>query len=601
MCFQFQEPSLFSLYKQLVFVDDGGMEILKRYFSQYRTSFILAVIAVALESLCDLLGPTFMARIIDEGILKNSLPAVYYWGFLMLLFSALGAIFALSRNYLSSKVSQACGAQLRRDLFAKILHLNIPSFDTMNTGSLITRMTSDVQQVTQAVNGTMRIFIKAPVATIGSIILATSINARLSLIIYCVVIVLFLLIYIAMRLSYERFSRLQTSLDRMNSRVEEYLLSIRLVKAFGTYDNEQAKFEQDNQRLQANSLDAQMVVTVLSPLLSLVVGFGTLGILLLGSRLFSLSLANAGDISAFSIYIALMLSSILMMTNVFNILIRTKASLKRIQEVFVYKSEGEDEGDLTTEMPPVTELAFTHVGFSYEGKGGPKVLQDISFCVKQGQSLAIIGPTGAGKSTIASLLLRFYDVQEGSIIIGSRDIKSIDRQTLRGNIALVSQQPGLFSGTIEENLKWGKPQAKVQEMEEALAQAQAGFVQGMEHKTSSWVERGGATLSGGQKQRLALARALLKDSPILVLDDATSALDTFTEAKVRATLMAGKQNKILIFITQRCSLARTADAILVLEDGRQMGLGSHRQLLEHCAVYRDIFTSQNGWNGNGAH
>jgi ATP-binding cassette, subfamily B, multidrug efflux pump len=577
------------------------MEILKRYFSQYRTSFILAVIAVALESLCDLLGPTFMARIIDEGILKNSLAAVYYWGFLMLLFSALGAIFALSRNYLSSKVSQACGAQLRRDLFAKILHLSIPSFDTMNTGSLITRMTSDVQQVTQAVNGTMRIFIKAPVATIGSIILATSINARLSLIIYCVVIVLFLLIYIAMRLSYERFSRLQKALDRINSRVEEYLLSIRLVKAFGTYDNEQAKFEQDNQRLQANSLDAQMVITVLSPLLSLVVGFGTLGILLLGSRLFSLSLANAGDISAFSIYIALMLSSILMMTNVFNILIRTKASLKRIQEVFVYKSEGEDESDLITEMPPVAELAFTHVGFSYEGEGGPKVLQDISFCVKQGQSLAIIGPTGAGKSTIASLLLRFYDVQEGSITIGPGNIKNIDRQTLRRNIALVSQQPGLFSGTIEQNLKWGKPQAKVHEMEEALAQAQAVFVQEMEHKTFSWVERGGTTLSGGQKQRLALARALLKDSPILILDDATSALDTFTEAKVRATLLARKQNKILIFITQRCSLARTADTILVLEDGRQMGLGSHRQLLENCAVYRDIFTSQNGWNGNGAH
>ncbi len=580
------------------------MEILKRYFSQYRTPFILAIIAVALESLCDLLGPTFMARIIDDGILNNSLSAVYYWGLLMLLFSGLGALFALSRNYLSSKVSQACGAQLRRDLFAKILHLPIPSFDTMNTGSLITRMTSDVQQVTQAVNGTMRIFIKAPVATIGSIILATSINARLSFIIYGVVLILFLLIYLAMRLSYERFTRLQKAMDKMNSRVEEYLLSIRLVKAFGTYDNEQVKFEHDNQQLQTSSLAAQMVVTVLSPLLSLIVGFGTLGILLLGSKLFSLSLVNAGDISAFSVYIALMLGSILQMTNIFNILIRTKASLNRIQEVFSHDSEGANKGDTAPEphtgMPPATELAFSQVGFSYEGEGGPKVLQDISFCVRQGQSLAIIGPTGAGKSTIAALLLRFYDVQDGSITIGTRDIKSIDRESLRQNIALVSQQPGLFSGTIERNLKWGKADASREALEEALAHAQAGFVHEMEHGMRTIVGSGGSTLSGGQKQRLALARALLKDSPILVLDDATSALDTLTEAKVRAKLLAERQQKILIFITQRCSLARTADTILVLEDGRQMGLGSHTQLLANCEVYRDIYVSQNGWDDHGA-
>ncbi len=574
------------------------MNILRRYFAKYRTPFSFAAIAVALESLCDLLGPTFMARIIDEGILKNSLSDVYHWGFLMLLVSSFGALFALSRNYISSKVSQSFGADLRHDLFSKILHLTIPSFDTMENGSLVTRMTSDVQQVTQAVNGTMRVFIKAPLTTIGSIILATLLNVRLSLIIYGVVIILFVLIYLGMRLSYDRFSKLQKALDNINSRVEEYLLSVRLVKAFGTYSDEQAKFEIYNQRLQTDSVNAQMIITLLNPLLSLVVGLGTLGILFLGSKLFSRSLVNAGDISAFTVYIAQMLGSILMMTNVFNILIRTKASLQRIEEVFVLDPQ-DKTANSNCNMPSMRELSFSHVSFSYEGEGNPKVLDDISFHVEAGKSLAIIGPTGAGKSTIAALLLRFYDVQEGSICVGNTNIKDIDRQTLRQNISFVSQQPGLFSGTIEKNVTWGKVNARRQEIHDALTQAQALFVEEMGQKEQSRVGSGGATLSGGQKQRIALARALLKDSPILVLDDATGALDALTEAKVRTTLLSHSENKILIFITQRCSLARNADCILVLENGKQMGLGTHAAMLENCPVYQDIFVSQNGRDAHG--
>ncbi|WP_320130174.1 ABC transporter ATP-binding protein [uncultured Sphaerochaeta sp.] len=575
------------------------MNILRRYVHTYRTPFILAIIAVALESLCDLLGPTFMARIIDEGILKNSMEAVYHWGLLMLFISALGALFALSRNFLSSKVSQAFCADLRHDLFSSILHLSIPSFNTLETGSLITRMTSDVQQVTQAVNGTMRVFIKAPVTTVGSIILSTMLNARLSCIIYGIVIILFLLIYLGMHISYDRFTKLQKALDAINSRVEEYLLSVRLIKAFGTYTNEQAKFENINQQLQFDSVQAQMIITFLTPLLSFIVGLGTLGILLLGSKLFSLSLVNAGDITAFTVYITQLLGSILMMTNVFNILIRTKASLKRIEEVFSKEALSEIS-QTNSDMPPVTELSFSHVNFSYVGQKNSKTLEEISFSIQSGHSLAIIGPTGAGKSTIASLLLRFYDVQEGSIRIGNTDIKDIDKHKLRQAIAFVSQEPSLFSGTLEKNLTWGKKNANKQEMKEALFLAQALFVQDMVDKEQSHIGSGGATLSGGQKQRIALARALLKDSPILLLDDTTSALDTITEAKVRTALLSHKENKILIFITQRCSLASKADNILVLENGKQMGLGTHAQLLSNCSVYREIFVSQNGRETHGA-
>lgn len=569
------------------------MELLKRYLTKYRKPFILALVAVALESLCDLLGPTFMAKIIDLGILKNSLPAVYHWGFFMLLFSLIGLVFAISRNYLSSNVSQACGSDLRRDVFSKILHLDVSSFEHLSPGSLITRMTSDVQQVTQAVNGTMRIFVKAPLTTIGSIVLATSINPRMSMVIYTVVILLFSAIALGMRLSYKRFTALQQALDTMNSRVSEYLHSVRLVKAFGTFAHEQQLFEEDNASLESSSIRAQMIITLLSPLLTLIVGLGTVGILMLGSRLFSLSLANAGDISAFTVYIALMLGSILQMTNIFNILIRTKASLRRLEEVFAQPSE--EEPSLANPMPKVTELAFSHVGFSYEGKEGVPALQDISFHVKSAQSIAIIGPTGSGKSTIASLLLRFHDPQQGVITLDGFPLSSLDRTDLRRHIAYVSQNPALFRGTVEENLHWGDPSATKAQIDDALAQAQALFVTDGKQAVAS----GASNLSGGQKQRLALARALLRHSPILLLDDATSALDAITEAKVRSSLLADKEERIIIFITQRRSLARSADLILVLEDGRQMGLGTHAQLLEDCPVYQGIFASQNGWNGHG--
>ncbi|MFA6844618.1 MAG: ABC transporter ATP-binding protein [Sphaerochaetaceae bacterium] len=572
------------------------MDILRKYFPKYKRLFFLAVFCVSLESICDLMGPTFMAQILNKGIEKQSLAAVYYWGGLMILATAFGAVFAISRNILASKVSQSFGADLRYDLFSKILHISGGDADKIENGSLITRMTGDVTQVTQAVNGTMRIFIKAPVTCIGSIILASVLNLRLSIIVYCIVIVVGFLIYISMKLSYPLFFRLQKAMDRINTRIEEYLIGIRLVKAFGTYDNEIQKFDTDNTTLMNSGVKAQMIITLIAPLLTLTVGLGTATALYFGSILFGKGLTHAGDISAFTVYMAQILSSLLMITNIFNIFVRTKASLERIKEVFTSK---DDFPQSNVKEQLAGSVQFEDVSFSYPKGSGIPAINHISFALKEGESLAIIGPTGSGKSTITWLMLRLYDVDKGRILLGGKDIRNLGSDVLRQNIALVPQKAMLVSGTVRENLLWGNSEASDESIEEALIQTDALFVHEMGQGLSSTLSSGATNLSGGQKQRLSIARGLIKDCPVLVLDDATSALDAITEAKVRSNLLSHKNNKTIILVTQRCSTAMGADKILVLENGYCLGLGSHQQLLKECQVYKDIYDSQLGGLDNG--
>lgn len=567
------------------------MDIFRRYFPTYRTQFLVAVLCVALEAVCDLLCPTFMARIIDYGIQQQSLPEVWHWGRLMLLATAFGAIFATLRNVLAGKVSQSFGADLRHDLFKKTLSLSTESADHIQPGSLITRMTGDVTQVTQMVNGTMRVFIKAPVTCLGSIILATLLSWRLSLIIYAVVALVIFLIIQCMRTSYPRFRLLQQAMDHLNTRVEEYLLGIRLVKAFGTEKEERRKFGTDNDALRTTAVQAQRPVTLLSPLLTLIVGLGTVLVLFWGSRLFSLSMTNAGDISAFTIYMAQMLSSLLMITNIFNIFVRTKASLERIDEVM----QAPDDVS-TIHMGKVIHGAITcnHLDFSYPEGSGTMALDDITFHLEPGASLAVIGPTGSGKSTLAWLLLRMYEVKDGMLQLDGNPISAYGTDEVRHAISLVPQKPSLFTGTVRENLTWGAPQATDDAVKDAIDIADAAFLYDIPGGLEGRIDAGGANLSGGQKQRIAIIRAILRNTPILILDDATSALDALTATRVQQALLSRSPRPTTLLITQRCSTAISAERILVLENGKQMGLGSHAQLLASCPVYQDIWQTQNG-------
>ncbi len=566
-----------------------GMGFYGKYFKKYKFPFLAAIFCVASEAICDLLNPTLMSNIINKGIGQGRISEVYYWGALMLTVTVLGACFAVTRNILASRVSQRMGADLRYDLFEKIIYFSEQSADRIESGSLITRMTNDTSQITLFVNGIMRIFMKAPITCVGSIVLATILNFRLSLIIYSIVAVVAFLIIISMKLSYPRYTTLQKAIDRVNSVVQEYLIGVRLIKAFGTYDQESEKFEDANSNLMQKGISAQMIITLISPLMTLSVGIGTVIVIYVGSRLFGLNLANPGDITAFTVYMSQILMSLIMITNIFNVFVRTKASTARIKEVF------DCDGDFTGDGEVIElkgNIDFENVTFAYPNGSGVPALKNLSFSVKSGQTLAIIGPTGSGKSTIAWLLLRFYDVNSGRILIDGHDIKDLGIDTVRGNIAIVPQNPMLFSGTVAENIRWGNKYATDEMLHRAAEKAQADFIGRMQNGFESFLGSAGVNVSGGQKQRISIARAIIKNSPVLILDDATSALDAVTEAKVRENLkdMAGKQT--VIIITQRCGTAMTADRILVLDKGEKVGFGTHDQLMKDCEVYRDIYRTQ---------
>ncbi|GFZ33594.1 ABC transporter [Clostridium zeae] len=536
-----------------------------------------------------MLGPTLMSNIVNTGIEQGSLSKVYYWGALMVLVTVIGAGFAVTRNILASKVSQRMGADLRYDLFEKIVHFSELSADKLESGSLITRMTNDTSQITQFVNGIMRIFLKAPITCIGSIVLASLLNFKLSLIIYSVVAVVGILIIVSMQLSYPRFYKLQQAMDKVNSVVQEYLIGVRLVKAFGTYDKETEKFEVANTNLMKKGIASQMIVTLTSPLITLTVGIGTVIVILMGSRMFVSKLASPGDIAAFTIYMAQILTSLIMITNIFNTFVRTKASTVRIKEVL----DSEEDFNHSGEKKELNgDIEFKNVTFAYPSGSGVPAIKDLSFSIKDGQSLAIIGPTGSGKSTIAWLLLRFYDINSGSILVNCNDIKNLDISSVRNNISIVPQKPMLFSGSVTENIRWGNKEASDELIYESVDKAQANFIENMQNGYESILGSAGVNISGGQKQRLSIARGILKNSSVIILDDATSALDAVTEAKVRENLNPKITKKTVITITQRCGTAMFADKILVMDNGVKVGYGTHVELMQTCEIYQDIYKTQ---------
>lgn len=550
------------------------------------------------EAICDLLQPTIMAHIIDQGVKNSQVGTVLKLGLLMLMITVIGAGFAGTRSILASKVSQSFGADLRYDVFAKIINFSEISADKIESGSLITRMTNDISQITQFINGLMRIFFKAPVTCLGSIILAVMLSFQLSLILFLVVAVVAAFIVISMKLSYLRFARVQYAIDKVNTVVQEYLMGIRLVKAFGRYEDEEGKFDLANSDLSNKTVSSQMVIAYFSPLMSLTISLGIALILYVGSILFGIGNIEVGKVAAFINYMAQILASLIMITNVFNTFVRTKASTERVNEVL--NSEEDFKVPVQTVTRGPWDLAFNNVTFAYPNGSGLPALKNLSFKINQGESLAIIGPTGSGKSTLVWLCLHFYDIEKGTICLNGTDIKTLDCNTLRDNIALAPQKNMLFSGTVLENIAWGSPNASKEEIIEASRAAQADeFIRKMPAEYESNLGQGGVNLSGGQKQRISIARALVKKSPVLILDDCTSALDAVTEAKVRRGLKTLDAEKTVITITQRIGTAMFADKILVLDNGVNVGFGSHKELLHSCQTYRGIFDSQIGGDLKG--
>ncbi|TGE31783.1 ABC transporter ATP-binding protein [Desulfosporosinus sp. Sb-LF] len=574
------------------------MGIYKHYFNKYRLSFIIAVSCVFFEAICDLMQPTIMAHIIDEGVQNGQVETVMKLGLLMLMITAIGACFAATRSILASKVSQSFGADIRYDVFTKIIGFSEISADKIESGSLITRMTNDISQVTQFINGLMRIFFKAPITCLGSLILAVMLSPQMSLILFVIVAIIGFFIVISMKMSYVRFAKVQYAIDKVNSVVQEYLMGIRLVKAFGRYEDEEEKFDYANSDLSNKTVSSQIVIAYFSPLMSLTISLGIALILYIGSILFGNGNIEVGRVAAFINYMTQMLASFIMITNIFNVFVRTKASTERINEVL--NSEEDFKGSGQTVKQGSWQLEFSNVTFAYPNGSGIPTIKNLTFKINRGETLAIIGPTGSGKSTLAWLCLHFYDVEEGMIYLNGTDIKTIDSNSLRDNIALAPQKSMLFTGTVFENIAWGNTNASKEEIIQAARVAQADeFIQTMPFQYESNLGQGGVNLSGGQKQRISIARALVKKAPFLILDDCTSALDAVTEAKVRHALKSVDVQKTVIMITQRIGTAMFADKILVLDNGVNVGFGDHQELLHSCKTYRGIFDSQIGGDLKG--
>ncbi|MCI1955284.1 MAG: ABC transporter ATP-binding protein/permease [Oscillospiraceae bacterium] len=569
------------------------MEIYRRCYKKYGFPFLAAALCVLLEALCDLMQPTIMADIIDRGVKNRQIPVILHFGVQMLVITFLGALFATARNILSSRVSQSFGADLRFDVFRKIMRLSESAPDPIDSGSLITRVTNDTAQVTQFVNGMMRIFFKAPVTCLGSIVLAVMLSPRLSLVLFAVVFLVSALIVASMKLSYSRFAKVQSAVDKVNRTVQEYLLGVRLVKAFGRYGDEKKKFDGVNRNVAERSVASQMVIVIFSPLMSLAVSLGIAASLFFGSVLFRAGQIDVGRIAAYINYMTQILASLIMITNIFNTFVRTKASNERILQVL--RGEEDSGGSLRAFRDHSGRLSFRNVTFAYPSGSGTPAVRNLSFSLDPGETLAVIGPTGSGKSTVAWLCLHFYEAKEGAVLYNGTNVNDLDTKVLREQIALAPQKSMLFSGTVFENIALGRPGASEREVVEAAEIAQAdGFIREMPEGYNSILGQGGVNLSGGQKQRISIARALVRNSPVLILDDCTSALDSVTEAKVRRGLKAAGNGKSVILITQKAGTAMAADQILVLDDGARAGYGSHRELLRTCAVYREIYESQIG-------
>ena len=577
----------------------GSFAYLGPYIRRYAKPFLAAILFLSFEAACDLLQPTIMSRVIDRGVAARDLGLVLRLGGLMLLVAALGALAATARNIISSRVSQDFGTSLRADLYRRIMGLSFSSLGRFDTASLVTRLTNDVNQVQVFSNGLMRIMVKAPLLAIGGIVMAVILDARMSLVLVATVPIVVWLIVKSLGTSYPFYRRIQTSLDRVNGVMREYLSGVRVVKAFGRFDHEEARFAEANEDLSASMTRAMRVMAVFSPLMSLVLNLGIGAVLWFGNVRVATGSMRLGQVVAFVNYMSQILGSLMMLSMIFNMFVRARASAERIGEVFGGKPEA---AAMAAGAPRAAGAAgrhgwsveFDRVGLSYDGAGEP-ALRGVSLSCPPGAVIGIIGSTGSGKSSLMGLMPRFFDATEGRVLVEGRDVRDWELGRLRGGMALVPQRSLLFTGTVLENLRWGKPGATPDEAEEAARAACAhDFIKDLPDGYDSLIGRGGLSLSGGQRQRLAIARALVRKPAVLVLDDSTSAVDAVTELRIREALRSGCAGTTVFLIAQRIASVKSSDLILVLDEGRVAGLGTHEELLAACEVYRDIHASQVG-------
>ncbi|AZU64683.1 ABC transporter ATP-binding protein [Neobacillus mesonae] len=571
------------------------MKFLSKYTKKYWLSFSVAVVFLTFEAICDLLQPTIIAKIIDNGVVHKDIHYVLKMGGVMLLVTACGAVAASTRSILASIVSQNFGTELRSDLFKKIQTLAFKNLDQFDRASLITRLTNDVTQVQVFVNGLMRIFVKAPLLAIGGLIMATRLNLHLAVVLAVVVPFVAILIIINLRLGFPLFAKVQKALDGVNSVIREFLSGVRVVKAFNRFDVEINKFTKVNDQFKDRTIAASRLMSVFSPAIMLTVNIGIVVVIWLGGLGVESGDIQVGHIIAFINYMTQILFSLMMITMVFNMFVRARASAGRIGEVFSQDSKQTWTQETLPQSSQKGRIDFENVSFSYEDSGSEPVLKQINLTILPGETVGIIGSTGSGKSTLVGLIPRFYDAAQGTVKVGGEDVTAINPKALREKIAFVPQKNILFTGSVAENIRWGKEDAKQADIEEAARIAGAhDFIAAAPEGYETAIGQGGVNFSGGQKQRISIARALVKKPEILILDDSTSAVDVTTEAKIKEGLKKYAQGLTCILIAQRITSIIDADKIIVLDHGMIAGVGTHQELIKECLIYQEIYRSQIG-------
>lgn len=545
-----------------------------------------------LQSMSELYLPTLMSDIVDRGIVNKDTGLIYRIGGWMLLIALGGTICSIIAMYISSIVSTAFGRDLRGKLFRHVENFTLREFDTVGTSSLITRTTNDITQVQQVLIMILRMMITAPIMCIGGLIMAFSRDSALTLILAVSLPVMGITIWVIASKGIPYFKIMQTRIDRLNLVLREFLVGIRVVRAFNREEHEKERFREANWNLTDTAIKVNKLMAFFMPAMMIIMNFTTLAVIWFASKRIDAGHMQVGDMIAFIQYVFQIMFSFLMASFMFVMVPRAQASAVRINEVLAMKPEIEDAAAPKNPSGKKGYVEFRDVVFRYPGAEQP-ALSGISFQAGPGEITAIIGGTGSGKSSMVHLIPRFYEAESGRVLVDGVDVRDMAQETLRSKIGFVPQQVVLFTGTAADNIRFGKPDATDDEVRQAAATAQAlDFVQEMPESFNSMISQGGSNLSGGQKQRLSIARALVRRPEIYIFDDSFSALDYKTDARLRAALRQETQEATVLIVAQRVSTVVDADRIIVLEDGKIAGMGTHRELLAECGVYREIVASQ---------
>ncbi len=567
------------------------MKHLIPYFKKYRLQSILAPLFKMLEACFDLAVPLIVASIIDSGIAKGDKGFIVSRFFLLLLMALLGLLSSFTAQFFAARAATGTATGLRHELLFKVQSLSFSQLDKTGKSTLITRMTGDINQVQNGVNMFLRLFMRSPFIVFGAAILAFTVDKDLALIFVGIIVVLFAVVFGMMKITKPMHKKVQQRLDGVTGETVEALNGVRVIRAFSRESLQAEKFRKANESLLNAQLAAGKVSALLNPVTYVIVNTAIILVLYFGAEKTDKGLLFSGDIVALINYIGQILIELVKLANLITLIARAIASMERVGQLL--DTEGSmTYGNITEFSDSEEAVAFDKVSFTYEGAGAPS-LTDISFSVKKGETVGIIGGTGSGKTTLVSLIARFYDATEGQIRIKGKKIESLEKKTLNKTVSLVPQKAMLFAGTVKSNLLWGNPEATDERLWWALEMSCADdFVRQKKDGLDACVEQWGRNLSGGQKQRLTIARALVSDADILILDDSASALDFATEARLRKALKLLQGEKNIFIVSQRTSSIIHADKILVLDDGALAGIGDHESLLASCEVYREIHESQ---------